>query len=131
PPQLARRVGLPHMLVLPHGRPQGVLDFDIHTAGRTVGVDRSYCTRGQWSRLPAEALVVRGGLFELWRHHYSRPGKLRPIPADDQQSTNDEIARYFQLARFHGKSDAHRSGVKAWCVWAARTPEPIDWRDRF
>ena len=131
PPLLAARVERPHRLI-----PPGVLRrdrrtlYDLHTAGHSVEVDRELFARSQWDPIPAAALSLRGGIFEVGRSFYARrlPERLPRAP----DAAEELIAQRFQFDRFHRGSSAHTDGIRRWLAWARETPEPsLDWRDRL
>jgi hypothetical protein len=70
--------------------------------------------------LPGDAVVIRGGLFEVARLFYHRQ-----LPALDAPGAQDMTAA---VERAMGR----REGIATWAEWAAARPwHTIDWRDRF
>jgi hypothetical protein len=127
PPRLAERAGYEHEFVHPSRFSRSRRDlFDAHTAGHCVDADRRLFAHGQWEALPAGALILRGGVFEIGRCFYHRKF---PHPVDDLFLA---VANRFHFGEFHASSFAHLSGIAEWVDWVSRTPVPgLDWRDRL
>lgn len=131
PPQLAANTDSEHR-VIPRREfsETRALAFDAHTAGHTVDIDREYLARGQWDQIPSEAVILRGGVFEVGRAYYH--GKLPFDELGDLDQAYDRIAGAFGFESLHAGSAAHSEGLREWISWCNREPEPgIDWRDRF
>jgi hypothetical protein len=131
PPLLAERVGLPHRFVRPRFPANGErqLSFDVHTARHTIEVDRDDYARGAWDVIPSEAVLLRGGVFEIARgfYHERFPAELPPGAAGRRL-----LAQTFQFERFHRRSAAHRLGLERYLDWSNRNACPgLDWRDRL
>jgi hypothetical protein len=131
PPQLAALTGNEHRTIprrpFSEGRARA---FDFHTAGHTVDIDREYLARGQWDQIPADALILRGGVFEVGRAYY-----YRKLPFDefgDPDEAYTRIAGAFRFDSVHADSTSHAEGLRDWISWCLQEPEPLmDWRDRF
>jgi hypothetical protein len=131
PPRLAQRVGLSHHVVRPRFPANGErqLSFDVHTARHTIEVDRDYYARGAWHAIPSQAILLRGGVFEIARgfYHERFPAELPPGAAGRRL-----LAQTFQFERFHRRSAAHRLGLERYLEWSNQNPCPgLDWRDRL
>jgi len=132
PRRLARALGLrPHVVIRPRGLDRERLTaLERHTAGQWVGADSMFVAARQWDRLPAEAVVLRGGLFELGRCIYwpiLRPLADPPAP----EEVVDAVRTGLELDPVYRESQAHHEGLRAWAEWIVAHPEPVDWRDRF
>jgi hypothetical protein len=104
--------------------------FDSHTAEQTVDIDREYLARGQWDEIPDNALILRGGVFEVGRAYYH--GKLPFDELGDPDEAFSRISRAFEFDALHADSQAHPEGLREWITWCLSEPEPrLDWRDRF
>jgi len=131
PPLLAQELGYEHRLLRPGrlSRSRRAL-FDAHTAGHCVDGnrgDRRFFAHGQWEMIPAPALILRGGVFEVGRCYFHR--KFPEPVADD---LFELIATRFSFSEFHANSFAHLAGIAEWVEWMARTaPTALDWRDRL
>jgi hypothetical protein len=131
PPLLAHEVGCEHRLLQPGPlvRSRRAL-FDAHTAGHCVDGDRGdrrFFAHGQWEMIPAPALILRGGVFEIGRCYFHR--KFPEPVADDLLEL---IATRFNFSEFHANSFAHLGGIAEWVEWTTRTaPAALDWRDRL
>jgi hypothetical protein len=128
PPLLARELGYEHRELRPgrFSRSSKAL-FDAHTAGQCVDGDRRFFAHGQWEMIPAPALILRGGVFELGRCYFHRKF---PEPAD--RDLAQLIAARFHFGEFHPASSEHLAGIAEWVEWTARTSQPgLDWRDRL
>ena len=131
PPLLARELGYEHRLLRPGrlSRSRRAL-FDAHTAGHCVDGnrgDRRFFAHGQWEMIPAPALILRGGVFEIGRCYFHRK-----FPDPVVSDLFELIAARFNFTEFHANSFAHVAGIAAWVEWIARTaPTALDWRDRL
>lgn len=128
PPLLADAAGYGHT-ELRAGRfsPSRQRLFDAHSAGHCVDGDRRFLAHGQWELIPARALILRGGVFELGRCYFHRKFP-EPQPADLLKV----IAARFHFGEFHPRSCAHITGISDWVEWTATTPHAgLDWRDRL
>ena len=127
PPRLAARVGFSHRLIEPRSRRTHPLSvFDDHTGGHSVDQDRYFYARGQWDDVPASAVVLRGGGFEIARaHFYSR------FPTSETADIAATLAHGFRFSDFHRASYVHPAGVADWLMWMHEHPEALDWRDRL
>jgi hypothetical protein len=128
PPLLARELGYKHRQLRPgrFSRTRRAL-FDAHTAGECVDGDRRFFAHGQWEMIPAPALILRGGVFELGRCYFHRK-----FPEPDARDLVELIATRFHFGEFHPTSTVHLAGITEWVEWTARTSQPgLDWRDRL
>jgi hypothetical protein len=132
PPRLASLVGAEHRFL----RPRFPLDprraelFDVHCARHSIEIDREYFARGAWDEVPGNALLLRGGVFEVARGFYYR--RFPPRLPDDPDAALRILADTFQLGRFHRGSTAHWVGLESYLSWTRQMPEPaLDWRDRL
>ncbi|MBA3736249.1 MAG: hypothetical protein H0W90_13830 [Actinobacteria bacterium] len=128
PPLLARELGYEHRQLRPgrFSRSRRAL-FDAHTAGQCVDGDRRFFAHGQWEMIPAPALILRGGVFELGRCYFHRK-----FPEPAARDLVELIATRFHFGEFHPTSTVHLAGIAEWVEWTARTSQPgLDWRDRL
>jgi hypothetical protein len=128
PPLLARAVGYEHREFRPgrFTRSRQAL-FDAHTAGHCVDGDRRFFAHGQWEMIPAPALILRGGVFELGRCYFHRK-----FPEPESGDLFKSIAARFHFDEFHPTSSAHFAGIADWVDWTAGTSHAgLDWRDRL
>jgi hypothetical protein len=130
PPRLARLVGVPHRRIRWRNADPAARDtWDRHTLGHSMDIDREYFARAMWEAIPANATVLRGGVFETARSLYwSR------LPADPGSSAGrlEALQRAFRVEQFHQGSEMHRRGLAEWAAWTDAAPMPhVDWRDRF
>jgi hypothetical protein len=132
PPRLAGAVSLRHVFVRPASTsdPERCRLFDRHTAGHSIEIDRTYFAQGMWDEIPAEAILLRGGVFEVARGFYYQRFP-RTLPAEDYAYRL--VADIFQFDRFHQQSQAHHDGLRAYLAWLRQTGEltNVDWRDRL
>jgi hypothetical protein len=128
-PRLAAVAGVPHVLFRPRRRSRAAARMLAeHTAGHTGGVDRDYVVRGQWAAIPPDAVVLRGGVFEVGRCFY--------YPCLQRGANGLHAAALARLVQegfgMTSASAVQREGVVAWARWAADHPVAgVDWRDRF
>jgi hypothetical protein len=128
PPLLAREIGYEHRQLRPErfSRSRRAL-FDAHTAGQCVDGDRRFFAHGQWEMIPAPALILRGGVFELGRCYFHRK-----FPEPAARDLVQLITTRFHFGEFHPTSSAHLAGIAEWVEWTARTAQAgLDWRDRL
>ena len=128
PPVLAEAVGSDHRELRAgrFSRGRQAL-FDVHTAGHCVDGDRRFLAHGQWEMIPAPAVILRGGVFELGRCYFHRK-----FPEPEPGNLVESIAARFHFDEFHPTSRAHRDGIADWVAWTWTTPEAgLDWRDRL
>ena len=128
PPLLARELGYEHRQLRPgrFSRSRKAL-FDAHTAGHCVDGDRRFFAHGQWEMIPAPALILRGGVFELGRCYFHRK-----FPEPAAPDLVELLAARFHFDEFHPKSFAHHAGIAEWVEWTTTTTQPgLDWRDRL
>jgi len=131
PPLLARELGYEHRLLRPGRlvRGKGTL-FDAHTGGHCVDGnrgDRRFFAHGQWEMIPAPAVILRGGVFEIGRGYF-----YRKFPEPETGDLFELLAERFGFDEFHPNSFAHVAGVAEWVKWLTQAPHPgLDWRDRL
>jgi len=132
PRRLVRALDLPpHTDIAPRGFDPALVElFERHTAGQWAGADSMFIAAHQWDQLPSDAVVLRGGVFELGRCFY-----WHALPPLDRRASAQEISDAVRtglgLDAAHPDSEPHREGVSAWARWLVDHPEPVDWRDRF
>lgn len=132
PAQLAKACGYGHALIRGRSASRSTLAVvDEHTARHSMDIDRMYLGGGYWSQVPDQAVVFRGGVFEVTRAYYHRR-----IPVDSPPSTPHDgfaiLHRAFLNNVYYPNSRAHIKGVTEWVEWILETPEPdMDWRDRL
>jgi len=87
-PRLAELAGLEHRMIEPKPYdPEAASLFDRHCCFHSVGAQRYEIVHGQWDLVPANAIVVSGGVFEAGRAYYRihQP----PVPAVWMQWVRD------------------------------------------
>lgn len=134
PPRLALIAGAEHRFIDP-----GPIDarraraWAEHTGGHTAALDGEFYAGGAWDEVPADSVVLHGGVFEVARCFY-----WRQIPPDLDPAGEDSAARLF--AAFRGELYnplSHYDALREWLDWVARTPDTamgdtaMDLRDRF
>jgi len=131
PRRMADSRGIRHLYVRPqekNARAESIMS--VHTAGRFDGVDRHYIANGQWASLPADALVLRGGLFELGRHRLAF--RFDSEIAHAPERWVEAILAGFRVALFNPNVAPVRRMLEDWVDWVRRAEMPgLDLVDRF
>ncbi len=71
PPRIAAAAGVEHRLIEPEPFNADVAAaFAEHTDGLTVDMDSEFVPRGQWERVPRDAIVLGGNVWEVGRCYY-------------------------------------------------------------
>jgi len=130
PPRLAAVVGTPHKYVRRGSFTKArQKEFDAHTLGHCVDIDRDYWSFGQWGALAAHGVILRGGCFELGRRFYHHD--IPDTVAAAGLSVDKLLARK-QNPWLRGRQPLVRDGFAAWLEWANAHPEDgLDIRDRL
>ena len=137
PRGLAHSRGLRHLYVRPRERSdRDESIIGVHTAGRFDGVDRHYIANGQWASLPGDALVLRGGLFELGRHIQALDQRLAFRSDSEVEDASEHwvqaILAGFRVSLFTPNVAPVRGMLEEWVDWVRRTEIPgIGFVDRF
>jgi hypothetical protein len=128
PPLLAKEAGYEHRRLSPaRGSRSRRRLFDAHTGRHCADGDRWFFAHGQWEMIPAPAMILRGGVFELGRCYFHRK-----FPDRRTEDLLGLLAAGFHFDEFHPSSRAHHEGIAEWVEWVARTPRRgLDWRDRL
>jgi len=126
PERVARAAGVPHEWHRPGpAAPHAEREYDQHSAGETVGVDRGYFARGQWDFAGPRDCVLRGGGFEVGRCYYYRrfanaPGSAPPPAATIAEGLREPPGTPAQAA------------LAEWTALVEENRVPgLDWRDRL
>jgi len=127
PPQLAETLGLEHVWI-----PAAPVNadrlhvFDEHTGRHLDDVDRVFFATGQLSHIPAGALVLGGGIFELGRcyYHSKLPARMPPTAEAVAAAVVDALG---------GGTHQQAGALEAWARWITGEGKEarIDWRDRL
>ncbi len=133
PPKLALLAGVEHRMIEagPIDRTR-VRDHARHTGGHSAALDGEFYANGAWDQVPADSIVLHGGVFEVARCFY-----WSQIPPGLEPSDEDTAARLFGAFRGELYNPlSHYDALKEWLDWVARTPEvapdlTMDLRDRF
>jgi len=126
PPKLAAAIGIPHSFLYPTRRATADRYRAIHqhTSGEMKDRDREFIARGQWDQVPRDAVVLRGGAFEVGRARY---WKRLPVRHPDNPSAHAET-----IVQGLAQSPVLTPMFMRWTEWTALHPDlDIDWRDRL
>jgi len=129
PPKLALLAGVEHRLIEVGPIDQTrVRDHARHTGGHSAALDGEFHANGAWDHVPADSIVLHGGVFEVARCFYWN--KLPPGLEADGEDTAARIFGAFRGELYNPLS--HYDALREWLDWVARTPEvAMDLRDRF
>jgi hypothetical protein len=130
PPKLAAAVGLPHTYVrrqrFSRARQQ---EFDSHTLGHCVDVDRDYWAFGQWHAMKLRGVILRGGCFGFGRRIYHR---IMPDTVAAGGLSVDDLLAIKRNRWLRCPQPIVQKGFSAWLEWTKAHPEDgLDVRDRL
>lgn len=133
PPKLAAAAGLRHRLI-----PRGSFDrgryseFDLHSYGHCVDIDRKYFSYGQWQSWAQDGLILRGGGFGYGRAYYHKKLKLPDKFNINSPDATDRLCDAFGGKIAKRSQTRVREGLSLWLKWVSQNPEPgIDFQDRL
>ncbi len=122
PKELAKAFGIPYMYI-PSGSADKSKEGDYvnFTGGNSLGADTGFYVRGQFAKLPKNALVIRSGLYEAGQTYGRSVANADAFVTDMQNYYKDLTEDPFQS--------------NAFAVWLESVKENpvlhVDIRDRF
>ena len=124
PVKIAKELGFSHKFIKADRIFQTKIEeYEIFTAGNSRGVDKLFYARGQFNKIPSNAVVIRGGLFEAGQLY------ARKIAGSELDSFCDGIEYYYQSALVNKKQS---KAFTEWLTYVNANPIPfLDIRDRM
>lgn len=124
PAQIAKDMGFSHRFI--KSKRKSVIkikDYEYFTSGNSKGADESFYASGQFEKIPSNAIVIRGGLFEAGQHY------ARKIAGADLDSFRNGIESYYRSSLVNPKQS---KALAEWLKYVNDNPIPfLDIRDRM
>lgn len=124
PIKIAKELGFSHKFIKANRTLQTKIEeYEMFTAGNSRGVDMLFYARGQFNKIPSNAVVIRGGLFEAGQLY------ARKIAGSELNSFRDGIGCYYQSILVNKKQS---EAFTEWLSYVNDNPIPfLDIRDRM
>lgn len=124
PSQLAEKFGMPYMFVKRGKTDKNLLaDYDNFTLKNIDGADKMFYARGQFSKIPQNAVVIRSGIFEAAQNY------ARTTAGNTPKTFADGMKKYYKELE---NSEKQQKALSAWLETVEKNPaRHIDIRDRF
>ena len=79
PAKIAKDLGFLYKFIKARKIDRGkIVEYELFTAGNSKGADELFYARGQFDKIPSNAIVVRGGLFEAGQQYARKTAGSEP-----------------------------------------------------